>query len=60
MTIRISSAPFALAIALSACTQARPQTLPVVAEERECPAFPAPPAALMEPPAKTDFLPRMR
>ena len=39
------------------CTQERPQPIPVVAEQRQCPAFPMPPAALMVPPEKTDFLP---
>jgi hypothetical protein len=27
-----------------------------VAEQRQCPAYPLPPAALLKPPLKTDFL----
>ena len=34
-----------------------PQPIPAVAEPRQCPAFPLPPAALLKPPVKTDFLP---
>ena len=30
--------------------------IPVLAEQRLCPAYPLPPAALLKPPAKTDFL----
>ena len=47
-----------LAIALSACASPpdRPQPIPAVAEHRLCPAYPLPPAALLKPPVKTDFL----
>ena len=34
----------------------RPQPIPALAEQRQCPAYPLPPAALLKPPAKTDFL----
>ena len=33
-----------------------PQPIPALAEQRQCPAYPLPPAALLKPPAKTDFL----
>ena len=47
-----------LALALSACASKPqpPQPIPVVATARQCPAFPLPPAALIKPPVKTDFL----
>ena len=46
-----------LALLLSACaSQPKPQPIPVLAETHQCPAFPLPPAALLKPPAKTDFL----
>ena len=46
-----------LALMLSACASSpRPQPIPVLAETHQCPAFPLPPAALLKPPAKTDFL----
>jgi hypothetical protein len=47
-------------IMLSACGQERPQPIPAVPEARTCPAFPMPPAELMLPPAKEDFLPKTR
>ena len=48
-----------LALALAGCSPQppRPQPIPAVAEQRQCPAYPLPPAALIKPPAKTDFLP---
>ena len=47
-----------LALLLSACASQRrkPQPIPVLAEARQCPAYPLPPAALLKPPVKTDFL----
>ena len=44
-----------LALMLSACAST-PRPIPVLAEAHQCPAFPLPPAALLKPPAKTDFL----
>ena len=46
------------ALALSACASKPqpPQPIPALAEARQCPAFPLPPAELLKPPAKTDFL----
>ena len=47
-----------LALLLGGCAaKERPvQPIPVLAEQRLCPAYPLPPAALLKPPAKTDFL----
>lgn len=47
-----------LALALAACqpSMPKPQPIPALAEQRQCPAFPLPPAALLKPPVKTDFL----
>ena len=45
----------------SACASTpQPQPIPALAEVRQCPAYPLPPAALLKPPAKTDFLPKTR
>jgi uncharacterized membrane protein len=43
---------------LSACAAKpqAPQPIPAVAQQRQCPAYPLPPADLMKPPVKTDFL----
>ena len=47
-----------LALVLSSCaSQPKPQPIPAVAEQRQCPAYPLPPAALLRPPTKVDFLP---
>jgi hypothetical protein len=46
---------------LGACAKAPgPQPIPALAEQRQCPAYPLPPAALLKPPAKSDFLPPTR
>ena len=46
-----------LALLLSACaSQPKPQPIPVLAEQHQCPAFPTPPEALLKAPTKTDFL----
>ena len=49
-----------LALTLSSCasTPEAPQPIPVVAETRQCPAYPLAPADLIKPPIKTDFLPK--
>lgn len=48
-----------LLLLLSACasTPQPPQPIPAVAQMRQCPAYPLPPAGLLKPPSKTDFLP---
>jgi hypothetical protein len=46
-----------LALVLSSCASSpRPQPIPVLAEARQCPAYPRPPADLLKAPVKTDFL----
>ena len=46
-----------LALLLSACAaNPKPQPIPVLAEAHQCPAYPLPPADLLKPPLKTDFL----
>ena len=47
-----------LALSLTACAAkpAPPQPIPALAEQRQCPAFPLPPKALLKAPVKTDFL----
>lgn len=47
-----------LALLLSACAGKvpAPQPIPAMAEARQCPAYPLPPADLLKPPVKTDFL----
>jgi hypothetical protein len=47
-----------LALAMTACATGpiAPQPIPALAEARQCPAYPLPPAALLKPPAKIDFL----
>ena len=56
MILRPVWLPFALA--LSSCASSpKPQPIPVLAETHQCPAFPLPPASLLKPPVKTDFLP---
>ena len=46
-----------LALALASCARPEaPQPIPVLAEQRLCPPFPLPPAGLLKPPAKVDFL----
>jgi len=47
-----------LALVPSACASTpKIQPIPALAEQRQCPAFPLPPEALLKTPAKTDFLP---
>jgi hypothetical protein len=48
-----------LALTLSSCaSKLEPlQPIPAVAQARQCPAYQLPPADLLKPPAKTDFLP---
>ena len=45
-------------VLLSSCASKpkAPQPIPVLAEQHQCPAYPLPPAALIKPPGKVDFL----
>jgi hypothetical protein len=56
--MNMKPASLILALLLSGCasTPKAPQLIPVMAQQRQCPAYPLPPAALIKPPAKTDFL----
>lgn len=47
-----------LALVLASCSamQEAPQPIPALAEQRQCPPYPLPPAQLIKPPVKTDFL----
>ena len=58
MTMKRAWPMLALALLLSACAHKpqAPQPIPAVADQRQCPAYPLPPAALIKPPVKTDFL----
>ena len=50
-----------LALLPTACASTpKPQPIAAVAEARQCPPYPLPPADLIKPPAKTDFLPPPR
>lgn len=47
----------AAALTLSACNSTpKPAPIPVVAETRQCPAFPTPPRELMKPPERVNYL----
>jgi len=56
MILKRALPPLALSLSACAARTPPPQPIPAVAQERLCPAYPLPPAALMKPPAKTDFL----
>ncbi len=46
-----------LALLPGACAKTTPpQAIQAVAEQRQCPAYPLPPRALMKAPVKTNFL----
>jgi len=46
---------------LGACTSTpKVQPIPVLAETRQCPAYPLPPKSLLKAPAKIDFLSQTR
>ena len=50
-----------LALTLTACASTpKVQPIPVLAEMRQCPAYPLPPETLLKAPAKIDFLPPTR
>ena len=61
MTMKLALPPLALLLPISllgacAAKPEPPQPIPAVAEQRQCPAYQLPPAELLKPPAKTDFL----
>ena len=46
-----------LALLLGACASSpQPRPIRVLAQAHRCPAYPLPPASLLKPPVKTDFL----
>jgi hypothetical protein len=56
MIIKRALPPLTLLLAACAGKPQSPQPIQVVAKHRQCPAYPLPPADLMKPPLKTDFL----
>jgi hypothetical protein len=56
MTIKRALAPLALLLSACASRPQAPQPIPALAEQRQCPTYPLPPADLLRPPVKTDFL----
>ena len=56
MIMRNALPMLALLLAGCAARPSPPAAIPAVAEQRQCPAYPLPPKALIKPPAKTDFL----
>ena len=56
MTTRLALPLFALALTACARKPPPPQPIPALAEARQCPAWPLPPAELLKAPVKTDFL----
>jgi hypothetical protein len=60
MTTKPASPLLALALISCASKPQAPQPIPLTAEQRRCPSYPLPPAPLLKPPAKVDFLPPTR
>ena len=56
MTMKRALPPLALLLSACAAKPQAPQPIPALAEQRQCPPYPLPPASLLKPPAKTDFL----
>ena len=56
MTLKRALPPLVLLLSACASKVPPPQPIPAVAQERQCPAYPLPPADLLKPPVKTDFL----
>jgi len=56
MILKYGLPPLVLLLTACAAKPAAPLPIPVLAEQRQCPAYPLPPAALLRPPAKIDFL----
>ena len=55
MTLRLVLPPLALLLSACAPTTPAPQPIAAVAEQRQCPPYPLPPADLLKPPVKIDF-----
>ena len=56
MTLKRALPPLALLLSACAAKPQVPQPIPAVAEARQCPGYPLPPAELLKAPMKTDFL----
>ena len=56
MTLKRALPPLALLLSACAHKPQAPQPIPALAEQRQCPAYPLPPADLLKAPVKTDFL----
>jgi len=56
MTLKRALPPLVCLLSACAAKVPPPQPIPAVAQQRQCPAYPLPPAGLLKPPAKTDFL----
>jgi hypothetical protein len=56
MTLKAALPLLALLPGACASSPKAPQPIPAVAELRQCPAYPLPPAELLKAPAKIDFL----
>lgn len=55
MIMRLALPLFALLP--GACAGVKPpEPIPAMAEQRQCPAYPLPPAQLLKPPVKIDFI----
>ena len=58
MIMKRALPPLALLLSAFATRSQAPQPIPALAGQRQCPAYPLPPADLLKPPVKTDFLPK--
>lgn len=56
MTLKRALPPLVLLLSACAGKPQAPQPIPALAQARQCPAYPLPPADLLKPPLKTDFL----
>ena len=56
MISKLALPTFALGLAACASRPVLPQPIAAIPEMRQCPAYPLPPAQLLKPPAKSDFL----
>lgn len=56
MIMRSALPPLVFLLSACAARPEAPQPIPVLAEPRQCPAYPLPPAELLKAPVRTDFL----